>query len=128
MITALTQLLGGRLGSPAVVLLVLASCSIASAVVCPENDNVVCPANAESDSVSLMQPATNPKYAYFNGCGNWETFASAETARQATTLSPCQQNVLESPFDHIIYSFVNGRQIEGERIGRVNPFKLDFIQ
>ena len=51
-------------------------------------------------ALGLLQPDPRPKYnlthAYFLGCGNQD-------------LISCQKNILDSPFEKIIYSFVNGR-------------------
>jgi hypothetical protein len=95
----------------------------ALAAACTPNE-VVCP---KYDQPPSQVSATHPRYAYFIGCGEWEHFSSAEVARTASTLSPCQQNIIESPFEYIIYSFVNGKQRAGELGGRVDPFQLDFI-
>ena len=81
---------------------------------------------------------TLERYTFFQGCGegkSWDT-------DYETHIHRCQQNLLESPFNKIVYSFVNGKDVSKNRtVNRaalgclpdrdltcVDPFQLTFAQ
>ena len=50
------------------------------------------------------RPTVNLSHVYFMSCGDWE-FSIKDSEQK---LSECQANILSSPFETIIYAFVNG--------------------
>jgi hypothetical protein len=58
---------------------------------------------------------------YFEGCQYSGDYRQADSERRA-----CQEDLLNSPFQVIIFSFVNGAVADPARPWDVDPFALDF--
>jgi hypothetical protein len=79
-------------------------------------------------SLALAASAATPGWlaseqstVYFQGCKY-----SADYSQIAADLAACQQDLLDSPFKRIVFSFVNGAVANRSMPWQVDPFELDF--